>query len=223
MRTLGSVCVEIALQEYNRVNPPTAKDVAKYLSVCERNGVKLGITKGNHCAGFASWCAVQAAHELGVPMPHKPRAGAKELMADAIESHTWHKKSEVLEGVWTPSGGDLAIYDRSVPGRPETAWWGHVDRVVSVQGDRYENIGANEVWTPSGINATNIQWTPYNHSRLLGFIGYPSSTQNGPVHLLEDWEIEYVKGLVALTAAQSRSGSFDPEGDYDPDWKSKTA
>jgi len=226
MMTFGEMCVKVAEREMARVNPPTAVDVAVYFQNCVRGGKILGIKKGNHCAAFASWCAAQTLLEMGVDsppnLPHQYRAGAKELMCDSIASATWHEKSEVLAGVWLPEKGDLAIYDRSIPGRPETAWWGHVDRVMSVDGSHYQNIGANEAPNPTGINATRIEWTPFNHSRLLGFIAYPRENSQSPKHLLKSWQIDYLKGLVALTTQQMLD-EVRAEADFEADWKARTA
>ena len=223
MMTLGEMCVKKAIEEMERQNPPEKEDLARYFSECVRGGRKLGITKGNHCAAFASWTALQAAEEGGFnpdDLPHFPRAGARELMADAIDSRCWHQKSEVTEGIWMPAPGDLAIYDRSIPGRPETAWWGHVDRVIEVKGDKFKNIGANEVPNATGINATCIEWTYLNHPRVLGFIAYPRTQEVAPAHLLQPWEVDYIKSLVALTADQmADEARARVEADFETNWK----
>ena len=222
--TLGELCVKVAVEEMNRQNPPTKKDLADFFEHCERGGKKLGIKSGNHCAAFASWTALVAVQEMPWmdedDIPHRPRAGARELMADAIETHCWHEQSEVLKGVWTPFPGDLAIYDRSIPGRPETAWWGHVDRVIEVKNGKFKNIGANEVPTRSGINATRIEETTLDHPRILGFVAYPRPEQQEPKHLLPEWQIDYIKSLVALTAAQSLDEARAlSEAEFMANWK----
>ncbi len=165
--TIGERAVAVAFAEMDAQNPPTAKTVAKYHSVAVRNGRRLGIKKGNHCASAASWCGREALREDEV-LPHQLRAGAKELMRDAVARGTWRPIASVLDGSWTPSVGDLAIYDRSKPGKPSTAWYGHVDRVSKVGETDYENIGANEGFK----GAWKVARTKYSYRRLLGFVDY---------------------------------------------------
>lgn len=100
--------------------------------------------------------------------PREPRASAKEIMADAVKLGRWRSVAEVRGGKWLPRAGDLAIYDRSIAGRPETSWYGHVDRVIRVSEDQreYDNVGANEV-----AGSWRIESTPFNLPRLLGFVG----------------------------------------------------
>lgn len=159
-----------------RENPPSPARKAELFLPCVRKGKPIWRTltpaqaKGlNHCAAFASGAAWAVAEE-GEEIPHSYRAGAKELMDDAIHHGSWVPASKTRSG-WRPEVGDLAIYDRSQPDRPETAWWGHVDRVSEVGPASYRNIGANE---GSG-GAWVEQWTPYQHPKLLGFITYPQS------------------------------------------------
>lgn len=210
---LGVRCVKLARFEAARQNPPTASQVAEYFRHCERNGAPLGITKGNHCAAFVSWCALQcAAH--GETVPHRPRAAAKELMADAIDADAWHPKSEVIDGIWRPSSGDVAIYDRFDPSNPHSQpWHGHADRVIDVEGDSFTNIGANEVAHWSGRGMTREQSTPFAHPKLMGFIAYPTPPAQPdpapPTHRLTDSERERLMGLVALTVAQMEADFFD--------------
>jgi hypothetical protein len=108
----------------------------------------------------------------GEVAPHEPRAGAIELQQDAIKQGRFRPVAEVRAGKWLPRPGDLAIYNRSNPGKPETSWWRHVDRVIRVSGDgaRYENIGANEV-----AGAWNLESSSFDNPKLLGFVEYPGT------------------------------------------------
>lgn len=149
---------------------PSRSRVTRWLAPCERDGRRLGLVAGNHCAA-AACAAMAAALNPGEPAPHPYRAGAKELMRDAIVGGAWRPSADWAAGSWAPELGDLAIYDRSVEGRPETGWWGHVDRVVAVHPDPriVETIGANE--GPAG--EWRRQELTAGAPRLLGFVEYP--------------------------------------------------
>lgn len=219
---LGERALLLALHEAESEPVPTGATLAKYLAGCERAGAPgLGAylkrqaetgSRPNHCAAAASWCAFRVDAE-GVP--HKWRAGAKELRADAIAAHAWHEASEARAGVWLPSRGDLAIYDRSQPGKPETSWWGHVDRVQSVAGDGFENVGANEL-ARGGWRAG--QFTPFETEKLLGFIAYPAAPsdppQEPPRHLLSPEQIKiYTAARDASIAATIAEAPWRPAKD----------
>lgn len=213
--TLGERCVQWCRDEMRRAVTPSRETVAGWLGPCERAGRRMSLDtlhlagrKQNHCAAAACASALACRDRIEV-IPHRYRAAARELMADAIASRTWHGRDAVLAG-WRPEVGDLAIYDRSQPGRPETSWWGHVDRVSAVGPDDYENIGANE--GPGG--AWRIERTRYDHPRLLGFVAYPRpepvtaspATRDVPppaAYALIDHQ--RVGELVALTLDQSEA------------------
>lgn len=169
--TLGERAVEWCLREASQYPCPSAARKALYLAGCERGGKRLGLKAGNHCAAAQSAAAFMVARAGEETVPHAWRAGAKELMADARTQGAWLPVAAVKSGAERPSPGDLAIYDRSDPKRPETAWWGHVDRVVAVEADRYRAIGANE--GPKG--EWRDEWTAFAHPRILGFVRYPAA------------------------------------------------
>lgn len=206
-----------------REDPPTLDTIAVYAEHCERNGKQIGgwlageLRKGkrfNHCAMAISEAARVCSD--GEDVPHRHRAGARELMRDAIESNTWHKVSECLAGVWLPRVGDVAVYDRSKPGRPETNGWGHVDRVTeTIALDSYGNIGANEGNAPSGHGgAWRAQTSRYDNPKLLGFIAYPrESFEAAPVHMMNPIELEEIR-IVGTPADPYSAEAFWWEG-YD--------
>jgi hypothetical protein len=164
-QSLGERCASWCEREAAAHRVPDASRVAWYHAVAVRGGRPLGIRTGNHCASAQSRALVEVLRP-GEAAPHEPRAGAKELLEDARAGGRWHAVSEARGGAWKPRRGDLAIYDRSVPGRPETAWWGHVDRVLEACDSRFRCLGANE--GPGG--AWREEWTPYLEPRLLGFV-----------------------------------------------------
>lgn len=175
--SLGERALLWSRHEMSRENPPTPRRKAELLVLCERAGKRIwtrlddATAKAlNHCAAYASAAAAIVALP-GEDIPHGYRAGAKELMDDAIKRGAWVPAARVREG-WRPAVGDLAIYDRSQPGKPETSWWGHVDRVSEVGETSYRNLGANEGANGSWVEA----WTAYDHPRLLGFIVYPRAS-----------------------------------------------
>lgn len=208
MTTLGEHALDWCLREQHAGTPGIAK-LAGWFELAGRGleGMVLAGQKLNHCAIAQSAALRAGLEEMGLPFdwehcPHGMRAGAKQLMHDAIMNHRWHAASEAVSGVWSPSLGDLAIYDRSQPGRPETAWWGHVDRVVRTWPDYYSSVGANE--GPGGAWRYDTD-VPFSHPKLLGFIAYPRPEPDPPRHLLSVEEITQVKSMVALTLDQSEA------------------
>jgi GH25 family lysozyme M1 (1,4-beta-N-acetylmuramidase)/peptidoglycan hydrolase-like protein with peptidoglycan-binding domain len=168
--TLGKRAIDWCRREMARENPPSAKTKALWFAHAERNGKKLGVTSGNHCAITQSVAALESTSDPAL-IPHRARAGAKELQRDAMAVGAFHSVADVRAGKYKLRPGDLAIYDRSQPARPETGWWGHVDRVTRVFEKSYENIGAN-----AGPNGEwRVQTTDFNHPKLLGFIAYPQA------------------------------------------------
>jgi hypothetical protein len=167
--TLGERCLAWCLEEAAAHERPDADRIAWYHAVAIRNGKPLGIKSGNHCASAQSRALTECVLE-GEVKPHSPRAAALELQSDAMASGRWRSVREVRAGKWLPRPGDLAIYDRSVPGKPTTSWQRHVDRVIRVsdRGDEFENIGANEA-----AGAWKREWTRFEHPKLLGFVEYP--------------------------------------------------
>ena len=223
--SLGERCLLWCQAQRALEDPPSVATRAKWFRLCERGGKALvgpwtkdaALADWNHCAAAQS-AALSVVARAGDVLPHGYRAGARELMADAIERHCWHEVSEVRAGVWEPAVGDLAIYDRSVPGRPETSWWGHVDRVMELQRSSsgrvtsYTNLGANE-----GADMWREQVTPISHTRLLGFVAYPQANvpeKPHPDHLLSDEQIVHTKALAALALDSALSDALS-----DPLWK----
>jgi hypothetical protein len=195
-KTLGDRCVLWSLNERERgvKEEPRGSNngpvVGEYLGACVRDGQTgfgawLKTRGGNWCAAAASAAAAACA----LPddnVPHKSRAGVVELVSDAMKVGAYHTKKAVREGSYAVQRGDLVIFDRSTPGRPETSWWRHVARVETAPNDhgRFQTIGGNEADTWS------LCWRQMNHTKLLGFIAYPQDVAE-PVEEVEpegeDW------------------------------------
>jgi hypothetical protein len=165
--TLGERCLAWCLEEAARHPLPSAERIAWYHAIAIRNGAPLGITRGNHCASAQSRALVESLVDFDLS-PHEPRASVIEIEEDAKLRGLWHPIAEVRSGAWRPRAGDLATYDRAVPGE----WQRHVDRVVQVSDDaeRFESIGANEVG-----GAWRREWTAFGVKALRGFVEYPGS------------------------------------------------
>lgn len=220
MTTLGQRAVEVARKELEagvREKPPgsnTGDRIRQYLAPCVRRGseIPLHLVASNWCMAFASWCHQQAILPTDKPA-HGYRAGVVEAVSDAMDPDNqwfseWHPVEEVVSGVWQFSVGDLAIYDRSQPGKPETSWWRHVNRVSGLMTDAtghkkhyvYVAIGGNE--------QDRVRETIYRISnpKLLGFIGYPKQIQQPKMiqaqssrPMLSAREREQIENMVAMT------------------------
>jgi len=182
MTTLGQRCVDVAMAEFKagvREVPAGSNSgprVREYLAPCVRGdrNVRLGLTASNWCMAFASWCLYQALRSTDKAPPHGYRAGVVEALADAQDPNArwtgrWKPIIDVRSGVWFPKPGDLAIYDRSQHGRPDTSWWRHVNRVVSFDmpsGD-FVTVGGNE------LQKVHVGTQQLSNVKLLGFVAYP--------------------------------------------------
>lgn len=141
MSDLGIRALKIAEQEIGvHEDPPHSNSgprIKEYLSKCERNGKKLGLTSGNWCASFSSWCAFNACGDDEAP-PHLYRASVAELWKDAV------KNGVAYPPTFKPKVGDLAIFIRNGH-NPTKGEEGHVAR-LSIEPDEnghYETLDGN--------------------------------------------------------------------------------
>lgn len=191
-KTLGERCVDRALRELGTTSAPygqpnTSKKVREYLAPCLRDidhdgdQELLGLTQGNWCAAFVSWC-LEAELEPDDDRPHVYRAGVVEIIADAKKLGRWHTVQEVREGTWAPSVGDLLIWDRSDPQKPSTSWWRHVNRLMQYNPRKgaLKVIGGNEQRTVR--TSTRYLGDP----KLLGFVSYSQRTDKPQPTSAED-------------------------------------
>lgn len=222
-KTLGQAALDWSYAEMARENPPSAETKAEWFRQCVRNEKLIfhdltpeHAARMNHCAAavcYAMERGFREQHFVVLPptrsMPHGYRAAAKELMADAVAGKTWRPAAFARSGVWLPEPGDLAVYDRSIPGRPETNWWGHVDRVVRVEERNelgYINLGANE--GPGGEWVE--QWSSFYNRRLLGFIEYERADRDR--YALTDDEKRHVTALQGLMAEMAEAEYWELKG-----------
>ena len=194
MRSLGQRSLDIAQRELLlgvRERPPGSNngpEIRKYLQPCVRDivtqvgsttttrTVNLNLQSSNWCCAFACYCHANALRTGERPV-HGYRAGVIELVADVKvgEGYTgrWLDVADVRSGKLVPTQGDLAVYTRAVQGRPDTAWWRHVNRVESWHVDHFIAIGGNEL---QKIRRSKVL---VSNSRLLGFIAYPPMNVDG--------------------------------------------
>ncbi len=199
---LGERCVQWCRDRMAEQDPPRLITIAHWAEACERRGKNIGGwlagemrtngTRFHHCA-IAQSEAARVCVQDGETIPHKHRAGAAEMVHDCIGAGSYHLADEVRQGLWMPSVGDLAFYDRSTAGKPATSGFRHVDRVTAVYEDSFQNLGANETWAPPlHGGGWRLQTTKFAAPRLLGFGSY---RQAPPIILLDNRELEDARSL----------------------------
>lgn len=187
----------------------TSARIKEYLKGCVRGptNTPVNMLASNWCSAFAGWCQAQALHPGEAPA-HGWRIGVLEMEQDMRDpqgrfSGHWHPIEQVRSGLWLPTVGDLAIYDRSLPvsqdPKRETTWWRHVSRIVEyrLSGD-FTTVGGNEQ------DQVRLSEANVDHPRLLGFGAYPAWKGPGaspsPTRvLLTDREKRELQAEVALS------------------------
>jgi hypothetical protein len=201
--TLGERCVAFAENELNNgvkedaPNSFTSPRLREYFSICTRliNGVEVpqkGFAKGNWCAASASFCMHNSLLP-GEDPPHGCRLGVVEIVTDLQRKGLWVPTSQVSNGSYRMKVGDLIIFDRSQPGKPETAWYRHIGRIHELSTTGFSCISGNS----GGC------WKISNHTlsqaNLLGFGKYPSiNDQPSSVVTGIDWSNVDIKDLAPL-------------------------
>lgn len=191
-RNLGMRCVDVMREAKAQGagsapygQPNTSEFVRMVLAPCVRDIdgdgdlERLGLTVGNWCAAAACWALEQAIQE-GEERPHLYRAGVVEMVADAEKLGRWFPL-ETVEYGYRPQAGDLAVWDRSDPSKPSTAWWRHVNRITKCDESGFKTIGGNE---RRGIRVAHHSVVPAPPAKLLGFISYvqgPAVEKNVPL------------------------------------------
>lgn len=219
MPSLGERCLAIAYDEMQRgvcsveryPGRNWSSDIAEYFRRCVRDtdgdgvlddiGKGLARAGGNWCAASACWCLHEVL-EPGEEPPHLYRAGVVEIVADAQESGRYVTADEWRAGAEVRPG-DLAIWDRSDPRRPETSWWRHVNRVVEANADTLllRTIGGNESrrWAVSTASGARIA------TKLLGFVRYWEPEELVPP-LISDDERATIQAQIAECTAELMRG-----------------
>jgi len=207
--TLGERCIDLAFQEMKagiRANakpfPNTGPRVREYLAGCVRDVDKdgdddrLGLKEGNWCMAFQAWLLEQSL-QPGEERPHKYRASVLEAVNDA---RALGRYFPVGKG-YIPKSGDLAIWDRSDPKAPGTAWQKHVNRVVSFDptDSRFVTIGGNE---GRQIQLTAKAPKRLDANKLEGFIDYTQEEVERPSDLFLPGEREKVQALIERTLSE---------------------
>jgi hypothetical protein len=125
----------------------------------------MGLPPGSsYCAAaVCSW--IRRARSKGALVPITGAPGAKATMAQLDAAKLWTPKKKLWAGNLRP--GNLLVWDRSDPSRPETAWQGHIGIVVAV--------GREVVWTieanadrPLPCDAVCMLERRLDEPRLLG-------------------------------------------------------
>ena len=175
--TLGERCVAFAENEMNngvKEDSPgsfTSPRIREYFNVCIRkvNGQEkpVNFSKGNWCAASASFCMEQSLlpHE---EIPHRCRLGVVEIISDMQNKGLWIPVDRVRNNKYNIQVGDLIMFDRSQPNKPETMWYRHIGRVYSISTDEFQCISGN-----SG-GCWKISTHKLSQANLLGFGQYPS-------------------------------------------------
>lgn len=176
--------------------------IREYLAPCVRGdrNAKLHLTASNWCQAFASWCCYQALLPTDKGPPHGYRAGVVEAIADVRDPNAkwtgrWVSVAEMRATGWCPFPGDLAIYDRSIKGKPETSWYRHVNRVVSFDEKEgtFRTVGGNEG------QKVSLAEQHITKSSLLGFIAYPQEHHIQVKELISSEERVQLANLVYAT------------------------
>lgn len=207
--SLGERCIAWCLKHVgHKEQPPGSNDsplIRQWLAPCARGygdkRVVLGISKMNWCAAFQC-SAMQACLRPGEAKPHDYRAGVVELVEDTYPGQDGKMPfagryipiEQTRKGDFTPSVGDLAIWDRSVSGKPETSWWRHVNRVISYSDSEgtFQTVGGNE----------NQQVSVAEHhigaAKLLGWIHYPQPDKPQPQSGFSEQEKDQIMNMVGM-------------------------
>jgi hypothetical protein len=124
--------------------------------------------------------------------PHDYRAGVVEIVEDTYPGSDgkmpfagrFKPTKLVKDGKFVPCVGDLVIWDRSNPSKPETSWWRHINRVIDFNESNgtFSTVGGNEG------QKVRVGESHIDKEKLLGFVHYPQlevTTEDASEHLSE--------------------------------------
>lgn len=200
----------------------TGKRIREYLAPCVRGNEDkpLNLKSGNWCAAFVCFCHYNVETFPGYHA-HGYRASVVEILND-VASDDWSKDARFVPPALVRNGkavvnlGDLAIYDRSVAGKPETSWFRHVDIVSSpiASDGTYTAIGGNEG------NMVREQEESLHSGKLLGFVLYEGAIQEyeGPLRdrtgklfeFSEEEKREILANVAIVNDQLIRNGIWNP-------------
>lgn len=197
--SLGQRALEIAVKELGVKETPTHSNtgprIKEYLAKCERNGKLVGLTAGNWCAAFASWCGFNAC-QPGEKPPHLYRCAVAELWKDAMASGTAKPVNYI------PKLGDLAIFKRSGQD-PTKGAEGHVARVSTVP-DKDGNFQ-----TLDGNHSDCVEYVNRKlDADLVGWIAYPDAPEPTPEPEPEPTPEPTPANIIIPDPVQVKSGSI---------------
>lgn len=175
--TLGERCVAFAENELKNgikedyPNSFTSPRIKEYFKCCTRkiNGKEISqinFTAGNWCAASASFCMINSLLP-GELAPHGCRLGVVEIVSDLQLKGLWRPIKQISNKMYQIRIGDLVVFDRSQPNKPETSWFRHIGRVYDINNDGFRCISGN-----SG-GCWKISNHKYSQQNLLGFGEYP--------------------------------------------------
>lgn len=112
--------------------------------------------EGSNITPPANWCAAatttwirEAAREAGLrpPIPGSMQAKKigeqiRELASTGAADAAWHSAEDLRRDPSLLRPGDVVVWDRSDPAKPETSWYGHVG-VVASTGRSFTSIEGN--------------------------------------------------------------------------------
>ena len=198
----GALALAVAQAEWRAkvtVSPPgseTGPRVRTYLAPCVRGGKLLGLTSGNYCAAFASWClwtvtfaddlmnlanaalSWTAASPSGMATGY--RAAVSELYEDARATGAWHDIGTLGLRGDVPGPGDFLVFGRN-GADPRVGGTGHVVLVEAAgsldkDGAFQASCDAAASWVvisgngPGGAVARETRTTNDRAEPLLGWI-----------------------------------------------------
>ena len=114
-------------------------------------GTGLG-PPSNWCAAFTRWCLHRAAERTGLPLTVQGSPGAKATMEQFRAAGRWIPVEALRRWPELLQPGMVPVWDRSVAGRPETSWWGHIGFCSEgVSGGAFATVEGN-----SGATGTEV-------------------------------------------------------------------
>lgn len=207
--TLGERCIAFAESEMtngikeDHLNSFTSPRIREYFSICTRKinnkETKIKLISGNWCASSASYTLYKSLLPGETP-PHGYRAGVVEIVSDLQKNGLWRD----INNSYKPRIGDIVVFDRSQPNKPETAWWRHVGRVYYIKDSNFKCISGN------CYGCWKVTSHTMDQKNLLGFGEYPdinSKTILTPTEPI-DWSNLDISQLVPMEDTGKNLESF---------------
>lgn len=131
-------------------------------------GTRYGWIPGSNWCGIAvsDWI-IQAAADMGAKCPIVGSQGAQAIMGQFKSIGRWLPASEARKNPSLVTAGMVPVFDRSVPGRPETGWMGHIGVTTGgVTNGKFPTIEGN-----SGADGRRVaeMVRDLSDGRLFGF------------------------------------------------------